>query len=307
MDINRNNMNELFTSFNMLFAKGLANAPHEYEKYSTIITSSTASTVYPYLEQFGRMREWIGDRQKRNIASGKIEVFNRDFEDTVVVPRNDIEDDQYALYGTLIQMLGQNAAQLWGDLAVEALLGGDEKKWADELPFFNAGRKYGEDSVINNLGTAALSAESYAEARCAMLSYRGHDGKALRVHPSLLIVGPSNEGRANDILKASSRLVASTVANGENTEIISGSIQNTWAGTARILIEPDLGSEWFLADTTGPLKPVVVQKRKEVKLTRMDHETDDNVFMAKEYIYGTDARGEAFLSFPHLIYGAFPA
>ena len=113
MDINRNNMNELFTSFNMLFAKGLANAPHEYEKYSTIITSSTASTVYPYLEQFGRMREWIGDRQKRNIASGKIEVFNRDFEDTVVVPRNDIEDDQYALYGTLIQMLGQNAAQLW--------------------------------------------------------------------------------------------------------------------------------------------------------------------------------------------------
>ena len=44
------------------------------------------------------------------------------FEDTVVVPRNDIEDDQYALYGTLIQMLGQNAAQIWGDLAVEALL-----------------------------------------------------------------------------------------------------------------------------------------------------------------------------------------
>lgn len=307
MDINRANMNELFTGFNMLFQKGLASAPHEYEKYTTTVTSNTAANTYPYLEQFGRMREWIGDRQKRNIASQKLEVFNRDFEDTVVVPRNDIEDDQYALYGTLIQMLGQNAAQIWGDLAVEALLGGETREWADALPFFSAVRKYGEESVINNLGSAPLTAEAYGAARSTMLSYKGHDGRALRVRPNLLIVGPSNEGAANDIVKASSRLVASTVANGDNTEVISGAIQNTWAGTAQIVIEPDLGSEWFLADTTGALKPVVVQKRKDVKLTRMDHETDDNVFMAKEYIYGTDARGEAFLSFPHLIYGSFPA
>lgn len=307
MDINRESMNELFKTFNMLFQKGLATAPSGYEKFATIISSNAAANVYPYLEQFGRMREWIGDRQLRNVASQKLEVFNRDFEDTVVVPRNDIEDDQYGLYGPLLQMLGQNAAQIWGDLAVEALQGGETKTWADALPFFSSVRKYGEESIINNLGSSALTAESYAAARSAMLSYKGHDGRALRVRPNLLIVGPSNEGAANDILKASSRLVASTVANGDNTEVISGAIQNTWAGTAEILIEPDLGSEWFLADTTGALKPVVVQKRKDVKLTRMDHDTDDNVFMAKEYIYGTDARGEAFLSFPHLIYGSFPA
>lgn len=307
MDINRESMNELFKTFNMLFQKGLATAPSGYEKFATIISSNAAANVYPYLEQFGRMREWIGDRQLRNVASQKLEVFNRDFEDTVVVPRNDIEDDQYGLYGPLLQMLGQNAAQIWGDLAVEALQGGETKTWADALPFFSAVRKYGEESIINNLGSSALTAESYAAARSAMLSYKGHDGRALRVRPDLLIVGPSNEGAANDIVKASSRLVASTVANGDNTEVISGAIQNTWAGTAEILIEPDLGNEWFLADTTGALKPVVVQKRKDVKLTRMDHDTDDNVFMAKEYIYGTDARGEAFLSFPHLIYGSFPA
>ena len=306
MDINRENLNELFKTFKVLFQKGLSNAPSNYEKYSTVIPSTSAVQVYPYLEQFGRMREWIGDRQLRSVASQKVEVVNRDFEDTVVVKRNDIEDDQYGIYGTLIQMLGQNAGQIWGDLAVEALLGGDEKVWGDALPFFSATRKYGEDSTINNLGSAELSVEAYAAARAQMLSYRGHDGKTLRVNPGLLIVGPANEGMANDILKASSRLVATSVANGDSTEVISGSIQNTWAGTAQIVIEPELGKEWYLADVSGALKPVCVQKRQDVKLTRLDGDTDDNVFHRKEYIYGADARGEAFLSFPHLIYGSFP-
>ena len=72
------------------------------------------------------------------------------------------------------------------------------------------------------------------------------------------------------------------------------------------MIEPELGKEWFLADVSGALKPVCIQKRQEVRLTRLDSDTDDNVFHRKEYIYGADARGEAFLSFPHLIYGSFP-
>ena len=85
------------------------------------------------------------------------------------------------------------------------------------------------------------------------------------------------------------------------------SSDNGYAGTAEILILPELDKEWFLADTTKPLKPIIVQKRKAPVLTRLDKEDDENVFMRKEYIYGTDARGEAFASFPHLIYGSFPA
>ena len=88
---------------------------------------------------------------------------------------------------------------------------------------------------------------------------------------------------------------------------ITGTVDNGYAGTAEILILPELDKEWFLADTTKPLKPIIVQKRKAPVLTRLDKEDDENVFMRKEFIYGTDARGEAFASFPHLIYGSFPA
>ena len=50
------------------------------------------------------------------------------------------------------------------------------------------------------------------------------------------------------------------------------------------------------------LKPVFVQQRKLPTLVRLDNDSDENVFSRKEYIYGSDARGEAFLAFPHLIY-----
>lgn len=306
MDINRATMNELFKSYNLIFQRGLEAAVRDYRKFAMEIPSTTAIEAFPFLEQFGGMREWIGDRQIKHLASQKLEITNRDFEDTVAVSRNDIEDDKYGLYSPVIQQLGASAAELWGDLAIAALLGGETKLWLDQLAFFSATRKYG-DYTIDNLGTDALSLDAYAAARLKMRTYKGHNGKALKVMPNLLIVGPTNEGMANDIVKAASKLTASVEGSGETAQTIFGTISNPWTGTAEILIDPDLDTEWFLADTSKPLKPLVVQKRKEPKLTRMDSDDSENVFNRKEYIYGTDARGESFLSFPHLIHGSFPS
>ena len=307
MDINRANMNELFRGYNMLFQKGMAMAPHEYQKFCTELNSTTAVEVYPFLEQFGGMREWIGDREIKGVSSQKLQVANRDFEDTVSVKRNDIEDDKYGLYSHLIQTMGFNASQIWGDLAIEALLGGEDAKWIDDLAFFCDTRKYGDEATIDNLGSAALSMDAYATARLTMLKYRGHTNRPIKVNPNLLIVGPANEGMAHDILKNSRKITAQVVGDGDNAKVITGTVDNGYAGTAEILILPELDKEWFLADTTKPLKPIIVQKRKAPVLTRLDKEDDENVFMRKEFIYGTDARGEAFASFPHLIYGSFPA
>jgi phage major head subunit gpT-like protein len=55
------------------------------------------------------------------------------------------------------------------------------------------------------------------------------------------------------------------------------------------------------------MRAVYVQKRKDPVLTRMDRDTDTNVFMRGEFYYGTDARGAAFLTLPHLAFGGFAA
>lgn len=198
MDINRKNMDFLFKSFSMNFASGIESVPDTWQKFCGTIQSGAAANVYPFLEQFGGMREWIGDRQLKNVSSRKIEVVNRDFEDTVSIPRNDIEDDQYGIYSTLIAQMGYNAGKLWQDLAVEALV--SNPKWIDDADFFSTTRTYGEFTIANKT-TDGLSAENYAAVRKSMMEFRGHNGRNLGVIPNLLIVGPKNEATAFGILK----------------------------------------------------------------------------------------------------------
>ena len=294
MDINRKNMDFLFKSFSMNFASGIESVPDTWQKFCGTIQSGAAANVYPFLEQFGGMREWIGDRQLKNVSSRKIEVVNRDFEDTVSIPRNDIEDDQYGIYSTLIAQMGYNAGKLWQDLAVEALV--SNPKWIDDADFFSTTRTYGEFTIANKT-TDGLSAENYAAVRKSMMEFRGHNGRNLGVIPNLLIVGPKNEATAFGILKDRLQLKELTAG--------VGATDNPWNGSAELLVLPELSGDyedlWFLAATNGTLKPLFVQQRKQPNLVSLDSETDENVFCRKEYIYGTDARGEAFLAFPHLI------
>lgn len=300
MDINRNNMEALFAGFKSNFMTGFEHAPETWKKFAAPVQSGSASNIYPFLEQFGGMSEWLGDRKIKNLVSKKIEVVNRDFEETVSVPRNDIEDDQYGIYGTLIAEMGLHAAKIWQDLAVEALLA--SSNWIDGTAFFSTSRTYGS-STICNTATGALSSETYATARKTMMEYCGHSGKTLGIVPDLLIVGPKNESTAFSILK--DRMMLRSYTSGNVSGI--GATDNPWNGSAELLVLPELsGSDyedlWFLAATGGILKPLFVQQRKMPVLTSLDRDSDENVFARKEYIYGSDARGEAFLAFPHLIY-----
>jgi phage major head subunit gpT-like protein len=68
----------------------------------------------------------------------------------------------------------------------------------------------------------ALDATSYAAARTAMGSLKGENGKPLAVRPTLLVVPPSLEGAARQLL---------------NAEII-GSTTNIYRGTADVLVTP---------------------------------------------------------------------
>lgn len=64
------------------------------------------------------------------------------------------------------------------------------------------------------------------------------------------------------------------------------------------------GAAWFLMDTTRPLKPIVFQDRQRSKLTRKDSDTDDNVFMRGDLVYGVDARCAAGYGLPHMCFAS---
>jgi phage major head subunit gpT-like protein len=64
------------------------------------------------------------------------------------------------------------------------------------------------------------------------------------------------------------------------------------------------GTPWFLLDTSRPVKPLIFQKRRDYKLVSLDRETDANVFMRDQYLYGVDARVNVGFAFWQMAYGS---
>lgn len=301
MDINRANVNILFTGVKKNFEQGLGMATQQYQKISDIVNSNTAIECYPYLEQFGKMREWIGPKQIKNLSSKNINVENIDFEVTYGIKKNSIADDTYGLYAPMYRGLGQTAGNLWDDRVFAALVGNGN--WLDAAPFFGTTRKYGKNT-INNYATGALTATTYGVARVAMMSYVGHDGEPLGVVPNVLVVGPKLEATARKIVE--SQYVAGSIPTGEGAYVSGVTDANPYYKTAEMIVAPRLvgtyDDYWFLLCTSGPLKPVILQKRQEVTLIRKDQLTDDNMFFDGQAVYGAEARGNAFMTMPHLAY-----
>lgn len=73
---------------------------------------------------------------------------------------------------------------------------------------------------------AALDATSYQAARLALGTQRRPDGTVLPIHPTHLIVGPTNEAAARAIL---------------SKELVGGGDTNIWFNTAQLVVVPQLG------------------------------------------------------------------
>jgi phage major head subunit gpT-like protein len=306
MDINRGNMATLFTAYNQAFRNGFAVGSAEHGAFTTEIPTSTKIIEFPFLQQLSGMREWLGPRQVRNVASKKLTVTARKFEHTIGVPVDDIRDDQYGLYNPLVAQMGMNAANLATELVFAALVG--NANWLDSVAFFStAGRSYDGTNAIANYGTAALTATLYGTTYAAMMGWLGHEGKPLNVRPNLLVVGPKLMATAKAIVE--SPYLASTGLTGEATYVYGVTAPNPWYNSAKLLVSTQLvgtyDDYWFLMDTSGVVKPVVYCNREPARLTTKDREEDDNVFMDDQIVYGTKARGEAALAFPHLCYAAY--
>ncbi|MBI0530087.1 Mu-like prophage major head subunit gpT family protein [Sphingomonas sp. TX0522] len=107
MIINSGNLRTLGTGFKANFQQGLGMAKPDHLLIATEITSTTGKEEYGWLGQVPGMREWLGDRVVQNIATHDYTIKNRDFELTIAVPRNNIQDDNIGMYGPLFQEMGR--------------------------------------------------------------------------------------------------------------------------------------------------------------------------------------------------------
>jgi phage major head subunit gpT-like protein len=295
MILNAENIRDLNRSFRVLSMAALDAVPARWNQIAMEVPSGTSSNDYGWLTEIPGAREWIGERNVKNLSSAGYNIKNRDFELTVGVKRKDIEDDNIGIYSPMFQSLGESFAYSPDELVFDLLKRGFTENAYDGKPFFDATHKIGK-TTYSNLSNKILTSVSLNDAITKMQSLKRETGQPIRVFfgegasAPLLVVGPANRANARALIG-----IADLPGGGTNPDY----------GTARVLVLPEItGPEWMLLDTSKVIKPLILQMRKKPQFVAMDAPTDEATFMKGELRYGFDDRKNAGFAFWQLAYGS---
>jgi len=297
MLVNKANLTAVFINLKTTFNKAFDAAPSLWEKTTMKVPSGSSQNNYAWLSRFPKMRKWLGDKVVKTLEAFGYSIINDDFEATVEVDRNDIDDDNIGIYGLQAQEAGYSAKQLPDELDADLKNNAFANECYDGQYFYDTDHDVAGSSVSNH-GTAALSAAStalaaasYGAGRLAIMSFKDDEGRPLALIPDLLEVGPA--------LEATGKLLL------ENEKLTDES-PNPYKGTATLLVNPRLTSttQWMLHVTNRPLKPFVYQERKAPVFVQQTTMEAENVFMRKKFRFGAEARAAGGYGLWQMSYGS---
>jgi phage major head subunit gpT-like protein len=249
------------------------------------------------------MQKWLGERQVQRLAAHGYQIINEDYESTVAIPRNRIEDDTFGVFTLDVRGAGSMAAKWPDDMVLETLINAEALNCYDGQYYFDTDHPVdpydSAKGTYSNLKTSrALNATNYALTRREMRLFKNDNGRYANVSPNLLVVPPQLEDVAKTIL--STDVIANATLEGQ-TQV--GAVNNIYKNTAEILVIEELGdypADWYLLDTRRAIKPFVHQVRKAVNFQAYFSPSDPNLFFHKEYLFGADSRGAAGVTLPIL-------
>ncbi|NJK43806.1 MAG: head protein [Pleurocapsa sp. SU_196_0] len=298
MDLNADNLNTFFRNFRALSAEGIGTAKPRWNQVAMEVPSTGSQNDYGWLQDLPGMREWIGEREIKNLASASYTIVNKDFEVTVSVKRNDIEDDQIGVYAPMFRALGENVAYSPDEIVFGLLPLGFTAKGYDKKPFFSDAHPVGK-GTFSNSGKKKLSETAFEAALATMQGQKKSNGQPANVfmgtddQAPLLVVGPTNRATAQKIV---------------GSKTVNGGDDNPNYGAARILVLPELSGSnedmWFLLDVSRQVRPLILQRRKQPTFVRKDAATDENVFNRNVLVYGYDDRKNAGYGLWQLAFGS---
>ncbi|HFK2674625.1 TPA: Mu-like prophage major head subunit gpT family protein [Escherichia coli] len=135
--MNQQTLNTLNSCVKSIFNKALKESSPLYPQITTKAASSGSVNVYATLGAFPSLREWVGDRVVKSLSVSSFTIENRKFESTVSISREQIEDDQIELFGSVIRDMSESAAIHPDELLFELIKKGFVQKCYDGVPFFS--------------------------------------------------------------------------------------------------------------------------------------------------------------------------
>jgi phage major head subunit gpT-like protein len=297
MIINASALKAIFVNLKTTFNNTFDATPSSWQKIAMLVPSGTKTNDYKWLANFPRMKKWVGEKAIKSLAGFNYTITNDDWEATVEVDRNDIEDDQLGIYAPQAQMAGFSAKQLPDEIVYDLVNQAFINVCYDGQYFFDIDHAVNGASVSNkgtkklNASTLAAAQASYGAARTAMKKFKDDEGRPLNINPNILLVPPALEDTARALL---------------TVDKLEDGKPNPYKGTAELVVDARLSSDdaWFLLDTTKPVKPFIYQERKAPVFVEQTDPQADDVFNRKKFKFGAEARAAGGYGFWQLAYGS---
>ncbi len=270
------------------FVKSLAAAESPENILPAILQIPSTSNLenYGWLGQVPELTEWTDERKLKGILDYDYQIRNKDYEGTIQVDRNTIEDDQINSVKPRINDLAVRAKQHPRKLFLEALIAGSSALCYDGQAFFSASHSEGMSGTLSNIisqtgVTAALISADLDSAIVRMGSFKDDQGAPFNedvMDKDLMIIAPMALKPVMERL-----FTAETDAAGAT---------NTYKGRVSRRVYSTRftdATDWYLLNVGGAMKPFIQQNRKAPVFGALEGSSDRG-FMSKRYVYGVDYR-----------------
>ena len=137
MLVNKIALSAIFVNLKTTFNNAFAAAPTQWDQIAMLVPSTGKSNDYAWLSNFPRMKKWIDEKSIKALSAFKYSIVNDDWEATVEVDRNDIEDDLLGIYKPQAEMAGFSAKQLPDEIVFDLLNNGFISLCYDGQYFFD--------------------------------------------------------------------------------------------------------------------------------------------------------------------------
>jgi len=149
MLVNAANLTALFVNLRAEFNRVFEKTEVAWDKVATLIPSSTGTENYDWIGRFPKMRKWVGEKFIKALEAYEYTIKNENFEATVEVDRNDVQDDKLGIYGPQAQNAGKSAREWPDDLVMPLLKAGISNLCYDGQYFFDTDHPVAGASVSN--------------------------------------------------------------------------------------------------------------------------------------------------------------
>jgi phage major head subunit gpT-like protein len=289
-------LSALLTNFQAIFLNAFTEADKKalWRQLCLQVNSDSDKESYNWLEAVPSISEWADERKVYGLSAVGYEIKNKNYEGTISVDRNTLEDDKYALIAPRIRQLATRIANHPAKLVFELLDAGTSTKTYDGVNFFKTNRSFGESGTINNIVAGAYAADGdkiragIGAAIARMRGFCDNRGEFLDLVPDTVVCSPVME-----IPIRAALLPGLSNINRPEAEVIKNIIVSSYLTSGATA-----GHDYYLVATSNELKPMLFQMRKNPEFVALDKPDSEKVFMQRLIHYGVDGRYAAALLEP---------